>query len=207
MISVILPSVRPHLVRRAYDSIGPAAAYVAYQVVIVADWGPEDWPHTTWIVRERRGPIDAVNIGMREATGEWIFLFNDESVLEPGSLAALYAYSLMNPDQVLTPYHTPPYRFEHYGKPFAPFPFVHVDVVRRLGGLFDPAYRGFYADPDFSMRAHAAGIPITTVDAAVIHHGNGTDEVKRHNWDAYFTGDQATYRARWDHVFGEFHDC
>lgn len=206
MISVILPSIRPHLVKRAFDSIAPAAAYVKHQVVVVADFGPEDWPNCTWIVRERRGPIDAINLAMHEVTGEWLFLMNDESTLGVGSLASLYTYSLMHPDRVLTPTHIPPFNFSYYGKQFAPFPFVHVDVVKKLGGFFDLAYQGFYADPDFSLRAHAHGIPVEEVGDAAIHHTHhGDDDSKRQRWDAHFDADRATFRSRWDHL-GAFAD-
>jgi len=205
MISVLLPSVRPGLLRRAYDSIAPAAGQVAFEVVIVADFGPEDWPQTKWIIRERRGPIDAISFAVREAAGDFLFLMNDESTLADGSLASLYYAALANPGRVQSPRWVPDYALAYYGQSFVPFPFVHRDVVKQLGGFLDPAYRGFYADPDFSLRAHAKGVPVDVLPSAVIHHINGHDDVKAHNWAAYFDNDRATFRTRWDHL-GDFCD-
>jgi len=205
MISILLPTIRPHLYRRAVDSIARAAGLVKYEVIVVADFGPENLPKTTWIVRERRGVIDAIYLATLEATGDYLFVFNDESVLDVGSLESLYYYALTNPGKVLTPHHVPSFNFSYYGKPFAAFPFVHRDVVKKLGGLFDPAYRGFYADPDFSMRAHAAGVPIEVVHSATIRHCNEHDTPHWQSVSKYLDADRALFRSRWDH-FGPFMD-
>ena len=206
MISILLPSVRPALLRRAYDSIAAAAGPVRYEVIVVADFGPEYWPHTLWIVNERQGPIAAVEAARRVARGDYLFVMNDEATLDPDALALLYNYAEANPGRLLTPHIQPPFPFRYYGIPFAPFPFVHVDLVKQLGGLLDPAYKGFYADPDLGMRAHAAGVSLETVDGATIRFRNtANDEAKTSNWDKYFANDQATFRTRWDHL-GAFHD-
>ncbi len=206
MISILFPTVRPELFDRAFATIAPACGVVPYEVIVVADFGPRELPKTTWVMRERLGPVDAIAMAQLEAVGDYLFVFNDESWLDEGALASLYHHALANPGQVLTPYVVPRYTLAYYGKPFAAFPFVHRDVVKKLGGLFDTAYHGFYADPDFSMRAHAAGVPVAEVHAAVSHHRNGHDEIKARNWNAWIDQDRATFRARWDHL-GVFCDC
>jgi GT2 family glycosyltransferase len=152
------------------------------------------------VYRDRNGPIDAINAGLAVATGEYIFVFNDESMLDPEALAVLYHEATNDPAVILTPRHLPPFNFSYYGRPFAAFPFVHRDVITVLGGLFDPAFHAFYADPDFSMRAHAAGIPIRTVDNAVIRHDNRHDAGHAHNVNAYLAADRETFRTRWAHL-------
>lgn len=214
MISVLLPTIRPHLIRRAYDSIAPAAEGVAHEILVVADFGlidvfNRDFPASLnmpmrWIVSERKGVADAMKLATDAARGEYLFAFNDESVLEPGALRTLYQEAERHPGEVLTPRHLPPFDFRYYGLPFAPFPFVHRDIVKRLGGLFDPAYKCFYADPDFSMRAHAAGVPIRVVDAVLVHHNNH-DDAHQMNMSAHLEADRALFRSRWDYL-GPFHD-
>jgi len=205
MISVLLPTIRPHIFERAWASIERACWHVPYEVIIVADFGPKDLPKTTWLIRERRGVIDAMHLACLEATGDFLFTLNDESVLDDGALECLYHHALANPGRVLSPYHHPQFHFSYYGKDFAAFPFVHRDVVKRLGGLLDPAYKAFYADPDFSLRAHAAGVPVEVVPAANIRHFNKDDDVHRMNVGQYFETDRALFRSRWDHL-GEFRD-
>jgi len=210
IISVLLPTVRPTLVQACVASIAAAAEGLPYEVVIVADFDPDPgWElpaEVQWIRRERHGPVDAVNVAARAALGEYLFLYNDESSLEPGALSRLYAAAVDAPDVLLAPEHHPAYRFTYYGKPFVPFPFAHRGVFTKLGGLLDGAYRAFYADPDLGLRAHAAGVPIRTVEGSVIRHNNGHDEVKQANVSQYMAIDQATFRGRWDHL-GTFCDC
>ena len=208
IISVLLPSVRPGNLPWSMGTVSAAASGIRYEIVVVADFGPEQYPYTKWIVDERKGPIDAIQLAYAASEGEYLFVFNDESRLEPGALASLYYAALTDPRRVLTPYHVPPFGFEYYGLPFAAFPFVRRDVIQELGGLFDPAYKAFYADPDFSMRAHAKRIPVETIQSAVIRHTNhhaSEDDIKPHNWAKYIDNDRALFRTRWDHL-GTFRD-
>ena len=214
MISVLLPTVRPERFMQSLLSVAPAAGRVPYEVVVVADFadswlGCNDPLHhlrCRWVKQVRVGPIEAINEGLRRSRGTYVFVMNDESVLEVDALELLYDEAVKRPRRVYAPMHLPAYTFTYFGLPFVPFPFMHRDLVTMLGGLFDPAYRAFYADPDLGMRAHQLQVPLVTVEAAVIHHHNGDDEAKRRNWDQFFSLDQATFRARWGHL-GEFHDC
>lgn len=209
MISVLLPTIRPHLIARAVQSIGPAADGVPYEVIVVADFDADlvaiGDPHVRWLIQRRHGVIDAINVAQRHARGEYFFVFNDESVLEAGALRRLYETAQQDQQALLSPRHLPPFNFSYYGKPFAAFPFVHRTVVAALGGLFDPSYRGFYADPDFSLRAHAKGVPIRIVDDAILRHANAHDVPHAQAVASYLDEDRSLFRSRWDHL-GTFKD-
>jgi len=213
MISVILPTIRPHLIERCFASIEPAAGRVPYEVVIVADFDPFNLAgfsisaleRCTWLQRERRGVIHAVNEACAYARGEHWFLFNDESVLDPGALELLHCESLRHTRTLLGPRHVPQFPFAYYGLEFVPFPFAHRDLIAELGGLLDPAYRGFYADPDLSMRAHARRVRVRTLPSAVIRHCNEHDFVHAQSVSMYLEDDRRTFRSRWDYL-GEFKD-
>lgn len=206
LISVLLPTIRPALADRALQSIPAACAGLSYEVIVVADFPPPTLapcPDVRWIVSDRRGVVDAVHVAEQHAHGDYWFTFNDESVLEPGALTTLYGAA--TPREILTPRHLPPFHFAYYGRLFAPFAFAARDTIAALGGLLDPIYHAFYADPDFSLRADARGIPVRIVQDAVIHHANQHDAAHWHSVDAYLTADRATFRARWDHL-GRFED-
>lgn len=203
IISVILPTIRPELIEGVLAKWRvPLALVPPSELIVVADFTAPG-SHTPWIVRERRGVVDAVHVGFQAARGEYVFLTNDETTPEPDALLQLYQAAVVDPDRLLTPRHLPAFNFTYYGKRFAPFPFASKALLERLGGLLDPVFKAFYSDPDLSMRAYAAGIPVDEVPAATIHHHNGAD--KSANWAAYFEADRATFRARWDHL-GAFCD-
>lgn len=207
MISILLPSVRPHLIRRALDSIPEAAGTIAYEIIVIADFVLDGPPikHCTWLTRERRGVVDALNAGMAHAQGEYVFSFNDESVLDRNALQFLYDEAEDDEVRILTPQHLPIFNFSYYGISFAPFPFVQCELLEALGGIADPAFRAFYADPDLSLRAHAQGIPVQVVEDAIIRHCNDHDQPHHENVSTYLTADRAAFRVRWDHL-GEFRD-
>lgn len=209
MISVLLPTIRPHLIARAVQSIGPAADGLPYEVIVVADFDMElaslGDRNVRWLQQPRRGVIDAINVAQRHARGDYLFVFNDESVLAAGALRRLSEAAQQEPRALLTPKHLPAFNFSYYGKPFAAFPFVGRELAAELGGLFDPAFKGFYADPDLSLRAHAKGIPIRIVDAAILRHANAHDAPHHQAVSSYLEGDRSLFRSRWDHL-GEFAD-
>lgn len=212
-ISVLLPTIRPHLIQRAIESIRPAAHGLSYEIIVVADFdaaalscrAPEAHLHVRWIQEPRRGVIAAINTAYREAHGEYVFLFNDESTLDFRALRILHGEAQHTPEAILSPRHVPDFPFRYYGLPFVPFPFATKTLFDRLGGLMDPIYKGFYADPDLSMRAHAAGVPLRVIDAAVLRHTNRHDAPHKAAVDQYLLADRATFRSRWDHL-GEFAD-
>jgi hypothetical protein len=209
MISVILPTVRPHLFERCLASL--AAKDVAVEVVVVADFPrpPEvsldSQNIVVWVERPRAGTVDAVNAGASIVRGDWRLVLSDEARLDVGCLDALWHEGLKDRMRLLTPRHLPPFDFAYYGRQFAPFPYAHRDLIMRLGGLFDPAFRSFYADPDLGMRAHAAGFPVVTVEAAVVHHHQEHDLTHVESVAKWFDADRAAFRERWDHL-GRFQD-
>jgi glycosyltransferase involved in cell wall biosynthesis len=206
VISIILPTIRPHLIREALRSIPPACGNLPFEVVVVADFPDfelSELPYVLWILQERRGVVQAACRGFAEAVGEYVFLFNDESVLEPFALEVLRRQEPEN--QILSPEHHPPFNFVYYGRTFLPFPFGRRRLFERLGGLLDPIYRGFYADPDLSLRALAQGVELRTVPGSVLRHVNRHDAPHMQAVSRFLESDRATFRARWDHL-GEFCD-
>lgn len=214
LVSILLPTVRPDLARQSLAAMNEACEGAACEVVVVADFPLDIFGNSLsaltmpliWIKRERRGTVDAANAALKHARGEWVFLTNDETIIQPGAVKAMLAVAWTSHYCLWAPQHVPAYTFQYFGKPFVPFPFVHKDLLAQVGGLFDPAYKCFYADPDLSLRVYDKGFSVQTIDGAAVHHANGQDEAKLLNMQQYMAGDQATFRARWSHL-GEFCDC
>jgi GT2 family glycosyltransferase len=207
MISVLLPTVRMATWRKSAASIPMACGSIPFEVVVISPFLTEplpSWIH--WIHQEATGVTDALEAGMRVARGEWVFSFNDESVMDPESLEKLHAEAVRDPQQILTPEHLPRFPFFYYGKPFAPFPFASRKLLDELGGLVDTEFSAFYADPDLSLRAHKVGIPVREIKGAIIRHENNIgDPAHRHNLSRFLEKDRAVFRQKWDHL-GEFCD-
>lgn len=213
MISIIIPSVRPHELAECLDSIA-ASKDVDYEVILITDFAVNDefmegiakWQII--VEKERRGNIAAIAEGYEAARGEYIFTLSDEARIYPDTLFQLQEFCISCNNNILcSPRHIPDFPFYYYGKYFAPFPFCHRSLVDRIGGVFlDTAYKSFYADPDLSMRAHEAHIPVLHCrEAMILHPNNMHDPAHKHNVSAYVKADRELFRKKWDHL-GEFVD-
>lgn len=217
MISVLLPTLRPHLLEAVVRSIAASAKRCTQLVELIMITDLEDdqqvdidgFDKAIVVHRERHGVIDATNEGFRRSRGDFIFVTNDQTLLDERCLAELSLKSEVGRFKIVGPHHLPEFNFEYYGLPFQPFGFVDritlATLYRRDDVFFDPTYKAFYADPDQSMKAHQLGIPVTTIETAIIHHKNEGDAVTASAVSKYLEADRATFRARWDHL-GEFRD-
>jgi len=85
---------------RLFDSLLPQLAPYDAQVLLVdngsadgsADFARAHYPQVTVLsVNPNRGPIPAINRGLTQARGEWIFVLNDDLEFQPGAVAAMLA--------------------------------------------------------------------------------------------------------------------
>lgn len=208
MMSVLLPTIRPALIENCLLALSVAMPTNA-EVIVVADFPRTSEIPTQWLVRPRRGTVDAINEAYRAAVGDVVFLTNDEAVVAPDALTRLEAEIARDDRQLLSPRHVPAFPFVYYGRPFAAFPCASKAFINEINDgtwLLDPAYRAFYADPDLSMKVHAAGLPVCEVHDAVLTHFNNQGALgHQENISAYLAADRQTFGARWAH-FGELVD-
>lgn len=218
-VSVLVPTVRPTEIGPCVEAIRAASVGLAIQIVVVADFArPSDinadgsigftGRDVLWIMQTtRHGPIAAIDLAEDCATGDYLFLISDEDRMHEGAIATLYAEAercrAAGEDVILFP--DPGATWSYYGRMFPPWPFVHRDLVKKLGGLLDPAYGAHYADPDLGMRAWTHGVTVRCLKEATIHHHNNACAVSNYNRETWYQRDMATFRARWDHL-GTFNE-
>lgn len=214
MISVILPSIRPRNCKIIIDRFLKSQQGADFELIVVADFMPNKWKEPVrWFYEpERKGVVNAIALAYTIARGEYIFLINDMAELTPGGLKIMEAFSRMNGDSIIVNQHTVPSTpLEYYGHVFAPYPFVHRSLIKRIGGYFDTIYKGFYSDPDFSLRAYEANVPIVKIyNVTVTRRSPQRFMGLRLNYNGhkemiskYFEADRETFKKRWAHL-GEF---
>ena len=218
MVSVILPSIRPRNLKFCVERFIKTQKDIDYELIIIVDFCviPID-PRIlnkarkiVWIyMKEREGCVQAIQRGFEVSTGEYIFILNDMAEVTPDGLRKMLNFSKMYGDKIVVNQHTvPTTKLEYYGKVFAPYPFVHRDIVKKLGGFFLPIYKSFYADPDFSMRAHEAKVPILKCpDVTVYRHSPQrflglrlTYEGHIDNVNKYCEQDKQMFIKQWAHL-------
>jgi GT2 family glycosyltransferase len=99
---VVVTYMRPDLLAACLSSLGPARErlHEPTELIVVDNGSPADVagivaaydPAATVVeLRENIGFSAAVGAGIREAEGEWLALFNDDTTLDPEALLELYA--------------------------------------------------------------------------------------------------------------------
>lgn len=208
MISVILPTVRPELYKKAVASIfGSTKEDIEIVTVSNSDKVVDD-NRIKWFVRPKEGTVKAINEAYKNCSGDYIFLTNDETVIEPGCLETLMHFCMQHQNNIIaTPKHFPEFPFFYYGRRFAAFPFAHKNFIKLVGqtvdyNFFDARLNSFYADPDLSMRTWELGYGVIECPNAVIHHNNVWDDTSRYNYDKFNSSDRDIFSSRWS-KFGQ----
>jgi N-acetylglucosaminyl-diphospho-decaprenol L-rhamnosyltransferase len=163
------------------------------------------------VSRKNLGFGGGVNLGVRQASGELLFLINSDAVLEPGSLAGLIDLMEKEPGTaiaaplVIGPDDSP--QVDAYGE----FPTLKTMVLRRnrhpddvlrpdwVSGVamlvrrsafeeidgFDPDFHMYLEDVDLCRRMRSAGWDIARVLEARIRHLSGASSTPRARGEAY----------------------
>jgi glycosyltransferase involved in cell wall biosynthesis len=182
LVSVVIPSVRPHLVPDALKSVADQIWPGPVEAVVVHDGGPSiptgRWP---FFVRSlgtpvRGGPARARNVAARHAWGQVLAFLDDDdvwlpthlaeavpSVLESGGLAFTHALVEHVDEGWTAPLRTG-YRagvLRRTNPAILSTMVVSRDAFLALHGFADDLTR--YEDWDFLLRAEAAGVKIAEI--------------------------------------------
>lgn len=214
MLSIIIPSLRPDDFRECLKMIRMNTEN--YEVICVTEFELynkfKDEPDCRFVVQsERKGVVDAVNAGQILAERDYICTLSDEARVQGGwadKMAKLIDSEgksrVLGNFRVFERTWTP--EFYYYGLKFSIFPFLHRDLLARVGGqLFSPEYRSFYADPDLGMRVWTCGGKVLTHPTASIYHPYIRDDINNRNRELFEDQDKQTFVKKWEHLGGEFY--
>jgi GT2 family glycosyltransferase len=213
LVSILLPSIRPDLFRIRMKEYARLDLPGPCEVVVVSDRSDLDVTPThpdiaiRLFTQPRAGTIPATNLAFAKSEGDYVVAMNDETELHSQFLKALYAAGeAQNGDGLFSAVLTnASCHHDYYGIFFAIYPFGSKKFFRRINGtseyMFDPVYHCFYADPDFSIRAHEAGFDVVNIADALCTHRN-VKEADGHsfNWHTYYKVDRQTFVTRWAHL-------
>lgn len=214
-LSVLLPSLRPEQLAECLPAIHKAAEGLDYEIIVVCDTATAEQANTTdrpdlaerlayYIEAERRGPIAAILDAAAQATGDYFFVLSDEDRLHPLALTKLHLRAELARSLDKHVIHCPWFGqlpgWRYYNRVFPPFPFIHRDLAKELGGLFDPAYSAHFADPDLGMRAAESGVEVRLHGDLGLTHKNPQNALHTYNREQYYDRDEATFRAKWAHL-------
>lgn len=162
--SIIVPTLRPKLLACTLYSIHRNSRGHDYEVVVVSPfeatgdrvrWSPE---------RVVGGPIAAHSQGVADSHGDILITMTDDTIALPGWLDTI-EQRITTGEQQWIPFCLGLNRVNSpavgtvFGRYYAYFPIISRRSVEVLGvgGMYDSAYRGNWADPDLGLRIWASG--------------------------------------------------
>lgn len=209
-ISIIVPTLdRPDQLARCLSSIA-ATVRAAHEIIGVCVEDDEATRHAfaehdvrTIIQRTRGGYVQAANLGLRAARGEWVTILNDDCTLLPHSIdnAIRFLEAPAHRDRIgqAAFFHDTPlrrnvyqqiriedvvYRVGHVrGLCYANFGLARRALYERLEYL-DERFGMYGADPDFSLKVwHEAKLAVAPCPGALVHHDRIDDDDARQRVD------------------------
>jgi GT2 family glycosyltransferase len=224
-LSIIIPTCnRAALLDRCLTTIA-RNVFCDYEIVVIDGASTDRTPDVldracdffddrlVWIREDKRqGFVRAANRGFLMADGKFLTWLNDDARPLPGSYINAINQIEAGSDGVVALYHrwksrrniafekslgNTAYQLCHVrGTLYANFAMARRDTFEKLN-YFDERFRFYGADPDFSLKAWHAGIPVMAAEHSFIDHDEHADE--RRTADAeHGKRDNARLFAKWD---------
>ncbi|MDR7420598.1 MAG: glycosyltransferase [Armatimonadota bacterium] len=241
-VSIVIPTHgNPYLTRLCLDSIARNTSWPHYEVIVVdnaSSDGTGDFlrdheardPRVRCILNERNeGFARATNQGLAAASGEYLVLLNNDTIVTRGWLGTLVRYLEQHPDvglvgpatnqvgneaRVMVDYtnieemeaFAARYTHDHadQARDLEMLAFFCVVMPRRVWQIVGPLDEqfglGMFEDDDFCLRVRQAGYRVVCTDAAFVHHFHGAT-MRRLGDDAYVRLFEAN-RAKFEAKWG-----
>lgn len=208
-VSILLPSLRPDAVALKVKQFQETNPDMDYELVVVSPFEIVGEKVVHVLETERRGVIHAINQAYTHAQGKFIVLWSDDATPEAGCLKAIIEFVKGKQTPFLASFRRRDIRgVEHeqwavYGKLYAGWLCADRATFELVGGLFNPAYRNYWADPDLSLRVWENGGEVAVCREAWINVEQINDQVKSENLKSSFEIDTETFFGYWHSKLGK----
>jgi hypothetical protein len=208
--SILLCSLFPEMFDRALANVYETCGGADYEIVAVTPFAV-DRPRVRWVKEaEAKGTVYAYDTAYRHSTGDYIFGFNDDSILQPGWLGHVLAFIAAR-EQLFFPYscglHTVPGGVGTlFGLYYPYYHFTGRRSVEAAGGWIRPIFRAHFGDGDLAMRIWAAGgrceVCRDALIAPVERRESLPESAVRNRQDVIYR-DVQTFLGEWGERFGQ----
>lgn len=207
-VSITLPSIHQKVCEVTVNKILEITRDVDYEIVVVSPVEIRA-PKVKWVIQsEPMGSYAAWNLAYLHSQGELIVTWADDSdPIEPNWLKNAYDFYL-NRSQSFFPYacdiNSGVFHIV-YGYLYPSGIMISRQSIEKIGGYFDPAYHGYYGDPDLGLRVWAAGGRCEVCPHAGwrgIKDRLGAPTSHALEPSNLFQKDHQTFLNRWHHIYG-----
>lgn len=208
-VSTILPSLRPDAVKQRIEEFAATNGNVDYEIIVVSPFILKE-DRVVHIYEEKPlGTIHAHNIAYGRSSGEYIIPWSDDAVPTPKCISNMLSFVRRHKDPSVAAFRLKDREEKElalwcvYGKLVAAWGCVSKKTIQLIGGYYDTAYKGYWADPDMCLRAWSKRVKVKVCPDAWLVMDNIVDSVRTDNWNKYFAQDTETFLNRWHHKLGK----
>jgi hypothetical protein len=151
----------------------------------------------------------AINEAYKIASGEYIIVWSDDASPEKECLVRILDFVKAHDAPFVATFRRKDAKgreaeqWSVYGKLYAGWLCASRKTLQMAGGLFDPGYRNYWADPDLSLRVWSIGGTVAVCPDAWIQVVQIEDEVKADNLNSSFDIDTKFFFDRWHAKLGK----
>ncbi|MBM3572789.1 MAG: glycosyltransferase [Alphaproteobacteria bacterium] len=208
-VSILLCSLFEDLFRRALANVFETCGDADYEIVAVTPFEVAA-PRVRWVREEQpKGTVYAYDAAYRHSRGDYVFGFNDDSILQPGWLSAVLAFTAER-ERRYFPYscglHTTPGGVGTlFGLYYPYYHFTGRRSVEAVGGWIRTIFKAHFGDGDLAMRIWAAGgrceLCRDSLIAPIEHRESLPESGLRNRRDVIYD-DLQTFLREWGERFG-----
>lgn len=207
-ISILLPSLRPAAALKVVGDFSLTHPRTDYEIIVVSPFAMTGKKVVHLLEKERRGVLYAINRAYQSATGELIVVWSDDATPTDGCLDRMANFVKSHEGFFVAGFRKKNRKGKEaeqwsvYGKLYVGWLCASKKTLEAAGGLFDPAFTNFWADPDLCLRVWSRGGIVAVCPDAWITVDQVADKVKAENLNASFDTDTKTFFDRWHDKLG-----
>lgn len=204
----MLPSLRPQAVASVICEFSRTDSSADYELIVVSPF-PVAGERVVHVPEtERRGVLFAMNRAYDAASGDYIVTWSDDALPQSDCLTRIVPFVRSHQAPFLACFGKRDERgrrseqWSVYGRLYASWFCASRKTLEMMGGLWDPIFKNYWADPDLSLRVYERGGGVEVCEIATIRVAQVWDDIKSQNLSTTFESDTAAFFDRWHHKFG-----
>lgn len=207
-ISIILPSIRPEIILQRINEFSITNRDLDYEIIVVSPFTVKG-DKVVHIKEGQLGFGHAANTGYKFSSGKYVVYWGDRISPTINCLSNMLNFVKSNPDPFIGSFRMKDSRSKReiaqgcvYGKLFPTYPCASKNTINIIGGLIDPIFEHYWADPDMGLRTWEHGGKVEICPDAWLEKETYDDEIVSNNTKKFFDSGAETFFNRWHNTMG-----
>ncbi len=207
-ISILLPSLRPEMVKRRIEEFAQTNSNVDYEIIVVSPFKVEG-KNVKWIEDRRLGSVFATNLAYYYSNSNYVMYYSDKVIPTKNCLTAMLNCVKLNVEPFIGAFKMVRFNgreigaFKCYNKLYACYGCMSKKTVGLIGGFFDIYFLHSWADIDISLRCWEAGGKVEVCQDAIVKPIPLKDKVYKDHRNQTWNKDVEYFLNKWHSKLGK----